>query len=247
MQITAPKTRPAYGLTIPIAEATLLPHAILARTHCGNSMFLVPLNAFAAGESYTQAHQDSLNRVLSQTVRLSATIPCPTSSRHPNWTKRLGNADPKPAWLWITDTETASDHLGRMSSIHAIPPYPTRCYQPPNIRPRTRPLDQLTMRCQVVSVESTDQVRCMGSDDHELPVALLDCYTRSEAAGLVASVLHQAVASYTVPLPPGRPVFTWLEQLRRSEPMAGWLWNHRGSHTLNRYLVEQGYARCDRY
>lgn len=241
MQITAPETRPEPGVTMPIAEARLIKTGIIARTRCGHDFTIVPINAFPRGDEYSSLTKAVINAMLRQATNLSLTIPTPTSMQHPNWIKHLSKGTAKPGWLWISDTETINEHLAQMPDVQTSPPYPTRSHQLPNRRPRTRPGNQITMSCRVMHYSEQDLVRCMGSDDHELPIALIDCYQIARWYQMIDSVVHAQGRVYTVPLPPGQSISDWLEQLRDSQPMAGWLW-YRPTRTLNSWLVWRGYA-----
>lgn len=241
MQITAPETRPEPGVTIPIAEARLIKSGIIARTRCGHDFSIVPINAFPRGESYSRATRSAINELLKQSGNLSLTIPTPTSMQHPNWIKHLSKGTAKPGWLWISDTETVNMQMLRHKDVEAAPPYPTRVHQLPNLRPHSRPGNQITMQCRVMEHTDSDLVRCMGSDNHELPIALIDCYHRGKWTDFVCQVLHRYGTCYTVPLPPGQSISDWLDDLRHSHAMAGWLWMHN-TRTLNQWLVMRGFA-----
>lgn len=241
MQITAPEHMPAPGLTIPIAEAQLVKNSILTRTRCGYSMTVVPVNAFPRGDDYSRATRAAINALLKQATNLSLTIPTPTSRQHPNWIKQMGSGSPKPGWIWLSDTETINEHLAQMPDVQCHPPYPTRSHQVPLSRPRTRPSNQITMICRVMHYDTQDIARCMGSDDHELPIAMIDCYQIPRWADMCDSIVHASAKVYTAEIPPGQSISDWLDDLKNSRPMAGWLWRKPNS-TLNDWLVSRGFA-----
>jgi hypothetical protein len=240
--------------------------SILVGIDSHRTMEIVPIDCFPGscldpdGRSvlsvelaFSPSERGRVERAIAAADSVMVTIPEPyVLSR--DWMTELASSDPKPGYVWISETETVTDVLtgGLVSRGRRVfPPYPTDSYRSENEtqspRPAVRPAPGLTLQIKPTQLlcESADLWRATTLAGHELVVSLLDCYGTLEKYEKVLEVLDACDSSLVmaITLPPPVDSVDWLESLKPGTLHAGYIW--LGDITLNQILVDRGIAVSD--